>query len=252
MHSQQVQIGCIQESQTRQQEATNKLEHGTFFGLCAPDTTDPSQQQHGLGFYVANQWTTAVTQIHRPHNRICYIQIDMNDSANNAQRRPKYLIVINAYAPHSGRDATERREFYTQLQTEYQNLLRTAALIFIGGDFNAKIGLRSSPDETFLGKHGKGTRNASGHMMVDFLQENQLYATNTTFRNRMTNRSTFAGYFSQPLDPLLPLEQRQIKWYFNTIDYVLFHGRTFSDIQASFNARDHMQAIPSWAQTINL
>ena len=52
------------------------------------------------------------------------------------------------------------------------------------GDFNARLGNKIQEEEDFMGEHGKGTRNAKGDMLKEFLEETKLYVANTNFRHR--------------------------------------------------------------------
>jgi hypothetical protein len=48
-----------------------------------------------------------------------------------------------------------------------------------------------------MGRYGKGTRNASGHLLANFLTSQQLYATNTTFDKAMRFRTTWSAVIQQ-------------------------------------------------------
>ena len=59
------------------------------------------------------------------------------------------------------------------------------------GDFNAIIGERISEDEHFTGKDGLGERNLRGHMLCNFLENQQLYAMNRFFPKHRQRKWTW-------------------------------------------------------------
>ena len=50
-------------------------------------------------------------------------------------------------------------------------------VLFIIGDWNAKVGIQETPGVT--GKFGLGIRNEAGQRLIEFCQENALVITNT-------------------------------------------------------------------------
>ena len=67
-------------------------------------------------------------------------------------------------------------------------------MIFVMGDFNAKIGVRQSEqDEAFMGMYGKGVRNTNGDRLRDFLKSTSLYLANTHFNHRPMQIATWHG-----------------------------------------------------------
>ena len=53
-------------------------------------------------------------------------------------------------------------------------------VLFIIGDWNAKVGSQETPGET--GKFGLGVQNEAGQRLIEFCQENALVKTNTLFQ----------------------------------------------------------------------
>ena len=54
------------------------------------------------------------------------------------------------------------------------------SLLFIIGDWNAKVGSQETPAVT--GKFGFGVRNEAGQRLIEFCKENALVMTNTLFK----------------------------------------------------------------------
>ena len=85
-------------------------------------------------------------------------------------------MVIQAYAPTSNTKEAEVERFYEDLQDLLVITLKKEVL-FIIGDWNAKVGSQEIPGET--GKFGLGVRNEAGQRLIEFCQENALVIANT-------------------------------------------------------------------------
>ena len=59
-------------------------------------------------------------------------------------------------------------------------LLGFASVLFIIGDWNAKVGSQETPGVT--AKFGLGIRNEAGQRLIEFCQENALVIANTLFQ----------------------------------------------------------------------
>ena len=95
------------------------------------------------------------------------------------QGKPFNVTVIQVYAPISNAEETEVKRFYEDLQ----DLLEVTSqnnVLFIIGDWNAKVGSQETPGVT--GKFGLGMWNEAGQRLIEFCQENALVITNTLFQ----------------------------------------------------------------------
>ena len=88
------------------------------------------------------------------------------------------MTVIQAYAPTSNTEEAEVEWFYEDLQDRLE-LIPKKEVLFIIGDWNAKVGSQETPGVT--GKFGLGVWNEAGQRLTDFCQENTLVITNTLF-----------------------------------------------------------------------
>ena len=95
------------------------------------------------------------------------------------QGKPLNITVIQVYAPTSNAEETEVELFYEDLQDLLELTLKKDVL-FIIGDWNAKVGSQETPGIT--GKYGLGIRNEAGHRLIEFCQENALVIKNTLFQ----------------------------------------------------------------------
>ena len=97
------------------------------------------------------------------------------------QGKPFNITVIQAYGL-VGTNNTEEAEvewFYEDLQ-DLLELTPQKDVLFIIGDWNAKVGSQESPGVT--GKFGLGVQNEAGQRLIEFCQENALVIANTLFQ----------------------------------------------------------------------
>ena len=99
---------------------------------------------------------------------------------NSSTGIPSPPLVIQVYAPASNAEEPEVERFYEDLQ-ELLELTPKKDVLFIIGDWNAKIGSQETPGVT--GKFGLGIRNGAGQRQIEFCQENALVIANTLFNN---------------------------------------------------------------------
>ena len=91
--------------------------------------------------------------------------------------KPFSTAVIQVYAPTT--NAEEAEWFYEDLQ-DLLELTPKKDVLFIIGDWNAKVGSQESPGVT--GKFGLGVQNEAGQRLIEFCQENALVIANTLFQ----------------------------------------------------------------------
>ena len=89
------------------------------------------------------------------------------------------ITVIQVYAPTSNAEEAEVEPFYEALQ-DLLELTPKKDVLFIVGDWNAKVGSQELPRVT--GKFGLGVQNEAGQRLTEFCQENSLFIANTLFQ----------------------------------------------------------------------
>ena len=94
---------------------------------------------------------------------------------------PFNIMVIQAYAPTSNAEETEIERFYEDLQ-DLLDLTPKKDVLFIIGDWNAKVGSQETPGVT--GKFGLGIQNEAGQRLIEFCQENALVITSSLFQQQ--------------------------------------------------------------------
>jgi len=110
------------------------------------------------------------------------------------QGKPFNVTVIQAYAPTSNTEEAEVEWFYEDVQ-DILKLTTQKDVLFIIGDWNAKVGSQETPGVT--GKLGLGVRNEAGQRLIEFCQENTLVITNTVFEQHKRRLYTWTSPYGQ-------------------------------------------------------
>ena len=95
------------------------------------------------------------------------------------QGKPFNITVIQVYAPTSNAEEAEDQQFYEDLQ-DLLELTPKKDVLFIIGDWNAKVGSQETPGVT--SKFGLGKQKEAGQRLIEFCQENALVIANTLFQ----------------------------------------------------------------------
>ena len=88
------------------------------------------------------------------------------------QGKPFSVTVIQVYALTTNAKEVEVNWFYEELTPKND-------VLFITGDWNAKVGSQEIPGVT--SKFGHGVQNEPGQRLTEFCQENTLVIANTLF-----------------------------------------------------------------------
>ena len=83
------------------------------------------------------------------------------------QGKPFNITIIEVYAPASNAEEAEVEQFYEDLQNILE-LIPKQDVLFITGDWNAKVGSQGTPGVT--GKFGLGVWNEAGQRLIEFCQ----------------------------------------------------------------------------------
>ena len=128
------------------------------------------------------------------------------------QGKPFDITVIRVYASRTDAKEPEVERFYEDLQ----NLLELTPkkhVIFIIGDWNAKVGSQEIPGVT--GKFGLGVQNKAGQRLIEFCQENALVIANTLFQKHKRRLYTWdvTRWSTPKSDWLYSLQPKMEKLY---------------------------------------
>ena len=112
---------------------------------------------------------------------------------NDLCSSPRKTIQHQSYpslCPTSNAEETEVERFYEDLQ-DLLELTPKKDVLFIIGDWNAKVGSQETPGVT--GKFGLGMRNEAGQRLIEFFQENALVVANTLFQQHKRRLYTWTS-----------------------------------------------------------
>ena len=96
------------------------------------------------------------------------------------QGKPFNITVIQVYALTTNPEEAEVEQYYEDLQ-DLLELASKKDVLFIIGDWNAKVGSQEIPGVT--GKFGLRIQKEAGQGLIEFCQENALVIVNTHFNN---------------------------------------------------------------------
>ena len=91
--------------------------------------------------------------------------------------------------------------------------MRNKTLLFIAGDFNAKIG-KDKEGDTYIGRFSKGKRNSNGHTIIELREEKKLFVSNSAFDHPSRHQTPWIGQ----------IREKSLN-FFNQIDYILCQKR---------------------------
>ena len=98
--------------------------------------------------------------------------------------------MIQVYAPTSNTEEAEVERFYEDLQ-DLLELTPKKDVLFIIGDWNAKVGSQETPGVT--GKFDLGMQNEAGQILIEFCQKNALVIANTVFQQHKRKLYTWTS-----------------------------------------------------------
>ena len=98
--------------------------------------------------------------------------------------------VFQVYALISNAEEAGVEQFYEDLEDPLE-LTPKKDVIFIIGDWNAKVGRQETPGVT--GKFGLGVQNEAGQRLIEFCQKNALVIANTLFQQHKRKLYTWTS-----------------------------------------------------------
>ena len=144
------------------------------------------------------------------------------------QGKPFSITVIQVYTPTSNTEEVEVEWFYEDLQ-DLLELTPRKDVLFIVGDWNAKVGSQETP--RVRGKFGLGIRNEARQRLIEFCQENALVIANTLFQQHKRRLYTWTSPDGQ---------------HWNQIDCILCSQRWRNSIQSEKNKIGSWLWLKSW------
>ena len=100
------------------------------------------------------------------------------------------ITVLSAYAPTFKSDASSKDAFFQDLQKAIDDTSKSD-LVFLLGDFNARVGSDWKTWSRVIGSEGVGEGNESGLKLLEFCSRNGLCITNTYFAHKPHHKTTW-------------------------------------------------------------
>ena len=129
-----------------------------------------SLRRNGVAIIVNKRVQNAVLGCNLKNDRMIIVRF---------QGKPFNITVIEVYTLTSNAEEAEVKWLYEDLQ-DLLGLMPKKDVLFIIGDWNAKIGSQEIPGVT--GKFGFGVQNEAGQRLIEFCPENTLVIANTLFQ----------------------------------------------------------------------
>ena len=121
-------------------------------------------RRNGVAIMVNKRVRTAVLGCNLKNDRMISVRF---------QGKPFNITVIQVCAPTSNAEEAER---FCEVLQDLLELTPKKDVLFIIGDWNAKVGSQEIPGST--GKLDLGVQNEAGKMLTEFCQENPLVIAN--------------------------------------------------------------------------
>ena len=115
-----------------------------------------SLRRNGVAIMVNKRVRNAVLGCNLKNDRMISVHLPV---------KPFNITVIQVYAPTSNAEEAEVKQFYEDLQ-DLLELTPQKDILFILGDWNAKVGSQETPRVT--GKFGLGIQNEAGQRLIVF------------------------------------------------------------------------------------
>ena len=144
-----------------------------------------SLRRNGVAIMVNKRVQNAVLGCNLKNDRMISVRF---------KTKPFNITVIQAYAPNSNTEEAEVEQFHEDLQ-DLLELTPKKDVLFIIGDWNAKVGSQETPG--VRGKSGLGAGNEAGQRLIEFCQEKALIIANTLFQQHKRRLYTWTSLDGQ-------------------------------------------------------
>ena len=111
-----------------------------------------------------------------------------------------FATFVCCYAPTLTSDSDLKDRFYSELDDTIKNI-KPSDVLYLLGDFNARVGAEKCLWPEVLGSHGTGKMNENGQRLLEFCSYHHLCITNTFFENNQ-----FTKVFGDILDQRLGIK----------------------------------------------
>ena len=196
-------------SETRFADKGQLTENGGGYTFFWSGRSSEERREAGVGFAIKSIHVGKLPSIPKGLNdRLMTMQLPLG--------RKSSATIISAYAPTMTNPEEVKDRFYEELDSLIASS-KSEKLIILG-DFNARVGADHQAWHKVLGKHGVGNCNSNGHLLLRLCASHGLAITNTMFRLRTRNKTSW-------------MHPRSKHWHL--IDYVIIRARDRQDVRVT-------------------
>jgi exonuclease III len=134
-------------------------------------------KREGVGLLFNERFFDEIKLVKNVSSRIMWVAGIVNEIS---------IVIFSVYAPTNVYPIAAKQKFYEELEGELKNVPNEfRSRVFIGGDFNARIGAfdKGIFDEC-RGKFIGGIQNENGLLLLEFCLRNGLYVSNSGFQKK--------------------------------------------------------------------
>ena len=131
-----------------------------------------------MGFAVRNKLLESISLPAEGTERILSLRLQTSSGP---------VSLISAYAPTLASTAEAKDKFYDDLSTPIRRI-PDRELLFVAGDFNARVGVDHNSWPTCLGQFGIGKMNENGQRLLELCCHHGLCVSNTFFNTKPQQR----------------------------------------------------------------
>ena len=138
-------------------------------------------REHGVGFTVRNKLLGSITPPAEGTERILSLRLQTSSGP---------VSLISAYAPTLASTEEVKDKFYDDLSAAIRRI-PDRELLFIAGDFNARVGVNHNSWLTCLGQFSIGKMNENGHRLLQLCCHHGLCVSNIFFNTKPQQRGSW-------------------------------------------------------------
>ena len=166
-------IVALQETRLPETESVRERDFTLFWHGKPSDEV----REHGVGFAVRSRLLGSITPPAEGTEPILFLRIPTSS-------RPVSL--ISAYAPNLASTAEAKDKFYDDLSAAIR--IPGIELLFIAGDFSARVGVEHNSWPTCLDQFVTGKMNEKGQHLLELCCHRSLCVSNTFFNTKPQHR----------------------------------------------------------------
>ena len=140
------------------------------------------RREAGVGFAIRSNIVSKFHELPRGINdRLMTLRLHLHGN--------RYVTIISAYAPTLVSDEEEKQRLYDNLRDVLQAFPKGDKIV-LTGDFNARVGKDWQTWDS-LGRHGVGSMNGNGQLLLHLCTEFNLFISSTQFCHKGNHITTW-------------------------------------------------------------